>query len=251
MNNELTRNKYPWQREIEYSIATWGKSLSWAGEYVTKDGAVIHDAQNELIQEMSLAILEAGKCSGNRVSGDPYRRDCDLSPHVVEICKRKLRRLKKQKFRVIDHPDVPERKPEGEIAGQHNDDITAQEQDDDNDDIYVREQACDNADGDAKYVVILPLANANEVEDRTGIMEIIVRQADASADAEKVKGFMEHLSEQEERVILLHYAHGRSFRKIADEMGIDEKQVRRIHEGAIEYLRECLGVKPPSKGKVA
>jgi RNA polymerase sigma factor (sigma-70 family) len=229
-----SRNLYDWQREIEYSIATWGKGLSQAGEYMHDSrGKIVHDARNELIQELSLAILEAGKKSGKKVQGDPYCREGKLNPHVVEVCKRKIGNLKKKAFKVIEWPEDPEEREE--LRAQ-----IGRESDEDEGDCPEQEKVY------AKKVPLDPydISDDDDIPDDPSRTQSVISQTEASVDAGLVKHLMKDLPADEQQVMALYYSNGTSFQKVAEKMGKDKKQVQILHKRAIETLRTWMRVNP-------
>jgi RNA polymerase sigma factor (sigma-70 family) len=223
-----SKNQCDWQREIEYSIATWGKTLSHAGEYVQdSEGNFVHDTYNDLVQELCLAILGAGKKSGKKVQGDPYCREGKLNPHVVEVCKRKIKCLKKKAFSLIDSDD-----PEN---GQEDPEDIAEE----------IEDASEDGDGENQDGVCItptvPLERPDDLPDPK--MERIRQEVEDSADSKTAMSLIKHLPEVQQQVLGLYYSAGGSFRSVGEILGKDEKEVRRIHARAIESLRKWM-VKP-------
>jgi RNA polymerase sigma factor (sigma-70 family) len=227
-----SRNAYNWQREIEYSIASWGKTLSRVGEYVYDgDGKFVHDAYNELVQELSLAILDAGKKSGKRVQGDPYCREGKLNAHVVEVCKNKIKDLKEKAFSLIQFDDPEEKEdPESIEVGIEQDPEECASEDSDGVD---QESVCTTS--------TVPLDRPDDLPDPK--MEEIRQEVEDSADIRTAKRLIKTLPEIQQQVLGLYYRAGGSFRSVAEILGKDEKEVRRIHARAIESLRKWM-VKP-------
>jgi RNA polymerase sigma factor FliA len=73
-----------------------------------------------------------------------------------------------------------------------------------------------------------------------------VQPDDAYAALEKaelsaaVTESLDHLSERERAVVVLHYYHQISFVEIADQLGVTKGRISQLHKRALEHLRACL-----------